>query len=197
LQRHIENLQGFGQSIIVSLNKFHFDVQDEIDYLRSWCESKGAAFAVNEAFAKGGEGAIELANKIVDTVERNPSKPIQFTYELNDSIERKIEQIATKIYRAEKVEFSSKCKTVLSRIKKYNLGNLPVCIAKTQYSFTDNADIYGAPTGHILHVQDLVINTGAGFIVAVCGDIMRMPGLPKEPAANGMTFNNGIIEGLS
>jgi formate--tetrahydrofolate ligase len=197
LQRHIENLQGFGQSIVVSLNKFHFDVQDEIDYLRSWCENKGAAFAINEAFAKGGEGAIELANKIVETVDRNPSKPIKFTYELHDSIERKIEQIATKIYRAEKVEFSSKCKTVLSRIKKNNLGSLPVCIAKTQYSFTDNADTYGAPSGHILHVQDLVINTGAGFIVAVCGDIMRMPGLPKEPAANGMTFNNGIIEGLS
>ncbi|MFN7312010.1 MAG: formate--tetrahydrofolate ligase [Bacteroidota bacterium] len=197
LHRHIENLQGFGQSIVVSLNKFHFDVQEEIDYLRTWCEAKGTLFAVNEAFAKGGNGAVELANKIVETVENNPSKPIAFTYDLSDGIETKIEKIATKIYRAEKVEFSSKCKTVLSRIKKNNLGNLPVCIAKTQYSFTDNADVYGAPTGHTLHVQDLVINTGAGFIVAVCGDIMRMPGLPKEPAANGMTFVNGIIEGLS
>ncbi len=197
LQRHIENLQGFGQSIVVSLNKFHFDVQEEIDYLRSWCESKGAAFAVNDAFTKGGEGAIELANKIVETVEKNPSKPINFTYELTDTIEQKIEKIATRIYRAGKVEFSSKCKTVLARIKKNNLGNLPVCIAKTQYSFTDNAEIYGAPTDHTLHVQDLVINSGAGFIVAVCGEIMRMPGLPKEPAANGMTFKNGIIEGLS
>lgn len=197
LQRHIENLQGFGQSIVVSLNKFHFDVQEEIDYLRNWCEAKGTAFAVNEAFAKGGNGAVELANKIVETVEKNPSQPIAFTYDLSDAVETKIEKIATKIYRAEKVEFSSKCKTVLSRIKKNNLGNLPVCIAKTQYSFTDNADVYGAPTGHTLHVQDLVINTGAGFIVAVCGDIMRMPGLPKEPAANGMTYVNGIIEGLS
>lgn len=197
LQRHIENLQGFGQSIVVSLNKFHFDVQEEIDYLRNWCEAKGTAFAVNEAFAKGGNGAVELANKIVETVEKNPSQPIAFTYDLSDAVENKIEKIATKIYRAEKVEFSSKCKTVLSRIKKNNLGNLPVCIAKTQYSFTDNADVYGAPTGHTLHVQDLVINTGAGFIVAVCGDIMRMPGLPKEPAANGMTYLNGIIEGLS
>jgi formate--tetrahydrofolate ligase len=197
LQRHIENLQGFGQSIVVSLNKFHFDVQEEIDYLRSWCESKGAAFAVNDAFTKGGEGAIELANKIVETVEKNPSKPINFTYELTDTIEQKIKKIATRIYRAGKVEFSSKCKTVLARIKKNNLGNLPVCIAKTQYSFTDNAEIYGAPTDHTLHVQDLVINSGAGFIVAVCGEIMRMPGLPKEPAANGMTFKNGIIEGLS
>lgn len=197
LQRHIENLKGFGQSLVVSLNKFHFDVQEEIDFLRNWCESQGTAFAVNEAFVKGGEGAVELATKIVETVEKNPSKPIQFTYELADSTETKIEKIATKIYRADKVEFSSKCKTVLARIKKNNLGNLPVCIAKTQYSFTDNADIYGAPTGHTLHVQDLVINTGAGFIVAVCGDIMRMPGLPKEPAANGMTFKNGVIEGLS
>ena len=197
LQRHIENLQGFGQSLVVSLNKFHFDVQEEIDFLRTWCEEKGCAFAVNEAFVKGGEGAVELANKIVYTVGNNPSKPIQFTYDLTDSIESKIEKVATKIYRADKVEFSSKCKTVLGRIKKNNLGNLPVCIAKTQYSFTDNADVYGAPTGHTLHVQDLVINTGAGFIVAVCGDIMRMPGLPKVPAANGMSFKNGVIEGLS
>ncbi|MFN6341290.1 MAG: formate--tetrahydrofolate ligase [Bacteroidota bacterium] len=197
LARHIENLQGLGQSVIVSLNKFHFDVQDEIDWLRTYCESKGCAFAVNEAFAKGGEGAVELANKIVHTVENNPSKPVQFTYELNDPTDKKIELIATKIYRAGKVEFSSKCKPVLNRIKKLGLDNLPVCIAKTQYSFTDNADVYGAPENHTLHVQDLVINAGAGFIVAVCGDIMRMPGLPKEPAANGMTFTNGVIEGLS
>lgn len=197
LERHIQNLQGFGQSIVVSLNKFHFDTKDEIDFLRTWCEEKGTLFAVNEAFAKGGEGAVELAHKIVETVEKNPSKPIQYTYELSDGIEEKITKVATKIYRADKVEFSSKCKPVLARIKKNNLTHLPVCIAKTQYSFTDNADAYGAPTGHTLHVQDLVINTGAGFIVAVCGDIMRMPGLPKEPAANGMTFKNGIIEGLS
>ena len=197
LERHIENLQGFGQSIIVSLNKFHFDVEDEINYLRNWCEQKGTAFAVNEAFSKGGDGAIELANKIVHTVENNPSKPLQFTYELTDSIEVKIEKIATKIYRASKVEFGSKCKAVLNRIKKNNLSHLPVCIAKTQYSFTDNPDIYGAPVNHTLHVQDLVINAGAGFVVAVCGDIMRMPGLPKEPAAMGMSYVNGVIEGLS
>lgn len=197
LERHIQNLQGFGQTIIVSLNKFHFDSQEEIDYLRTWCESKGTAFAVNEAFAKGGEGAIELALKIVETVEYNQSKPINFTYDLSDSIEAKITKIATKIYRADKVEFGPKCKAILNRIKKNNLTDLPVCIAKTQYSFTDNAEVYGAPVGHTLHVQDLVINTGAGFIVAVCGDIMRMPGLPKDPAANGMSFKNGIIEGLS
>ncbi|MCU0421898.1 MAG: formate--tetrahydrofolate ligase [Bacteroidia bacterium] len=197
LIRHIENLHGFGQSIVVSLNKFHFDVTEEIEFLRTTCEQLGTAFAVNEAFAKGGNGAIELANKIVHTVEHAPSKPIQFCYELTDGIEQKIEKIASKIYRANKVEFSSKCKTVLARIKKNQLTNLPVCIAKTQYSFTDNADIFGAPAEHTLHVQDLVINAGAGFIVAVCGDIMRMPGLPKEPAANGMSFVNGVIEGLS
>jgi formate--tetrahydrofolate ligase len=197
LERHIENLQSFGQSIVVSLNKFHFDVQEEIDYLRNWCEQKNCAFAVNEAFAKGGEGAIELAQKIVEIVENMPSKPIAYAYELSDSIEEKINKIATKIYRADKVEFGPKCKTVLNRITKNNLSHLPVCIAKTQYSFSDNADAYGAPIGHVLNVQDIVINTGAGFIVAVCGDIMRMPGLPKFPAANGMTFTNGVIEGLS
>lgn len=197
LERHIQNLQGFGQSIVVSLNKFHFDVDAEIEFLRAWCESKGTAFAVNEAFAKGGEGATNLAEIIVAIIEKNPSKEIQFTYELTDSIETKIEKVAKKIYRAEHVEFSAKCMTVLSRISKNNLSSLPVCIAKTQYSFTDNVDVYGAPMGHTLHVQDLVINAGAGFIVAVCGDIMRMPGLPKIPAANGMSFNDGIIEGLS
>ncbi len=135
MKRHVENLQGFGQSIVVSLNKFHFDAQEEIDYVRNWSEANGCAFAVNEAFVKGGEGAIELAQKIVETVENNPSKPIIFTYDLTDSIETKIEKVATKIYRADKVEFSSKCKTVLARINKNNLNNLPVCIAKTQYSF--------------------------------------------------------------
>lgn len=197
LMRHIENLQNFGQSIIVSLNKFHFDLDSEIKVVRDYCEKQGAAFVVNEAFAKGGEGAVELAKKIVEVVENKPSGPIQFTYDLQDHTEVKIEKVAKKIYRAEKVEFSSKAKTVLTRIRKNGWSDLPVCIAKTQYSFTDNADIYGAPTGHTLHVQDLVVNTGAGFIVAVCGDIMRMPGLPKVPAANGMSYVNGVIEGLS
>ncbi len=197
LERHIENLHAFGQSIVVSLNKFHFDTDDEITYLRNWRQSKGTAFAINDGFTNGGEGAKELALKIVETVESNPSKPIQFAYELTDSIEEKINKIATRIYRAEGVEFSGKCKAVLNRIKKNNLTHFPVCIAKTQYSFSDNAEVYGAPTGHTLHVQDLVINAGAGFVVAVCGDIMRMPGLPKEPAAMGMSFKNGIIEGLS
>lgn len=197
LQRHIENLANFGQSIIVSLNKFHFDMDAELEIIRQFCHSYGASFVVNEAFAKGGEGAVELAKMIVETVEKRPSKPIQFTYDLDDSIEPKIEKIAKKIYRAEKVEFSSKANAVLTRIRKNNWSNLPVCIAKTQYSFTDNPEKYGAPTGHVLHVQDLVVNTGAGFVVAICGDIMRMPGLPKVPAAMGMSFKDGVIEGLS
>jgi len=197
LVRHIENLQGFGQSIVVSLNKFHFDQDNEIELIKNYCDKIGAAFVVNEAFAKGGEGAVALANKIVEVVEKNPSKPITFTYDDADPTEVKIEKVAKKIYRAEKIEISSKAKTVLARIRKNGWSNLPVCIAKTQYSFTDNPDVYGAPTGHTLHVQDLVVNTGAGFIVAVCGDIMRMPGLPKVPAANGMSFENGVIEGLS
>lgn len=197
LQRHIENLTNFGQSIIVSLNKFHFDMDAELEIIRQFCHAHGASFVVNEAFAKGSEGAIELAKMIVETVEKRPSKPIQYTYDLEDSIEPKIEKIAKKIYRAEKVEFSSKANAVLTRIRKNGWSNLPVCIAKTQYSFTDNPEKYGAPTGHVLHVQDLVVNTGAGFVVAVCGDIMRMPGLPKVPAAMGMTMKNGVIEGLS
>lgn len=197
MERHIENLISFGQSVVVSLNQFYFDTKEEIAFLNQWCKEKNVAFAINNAFVNGGEGAKNLAQTVVDIIANSPSKPIQFQYALTDSIEQKITQIATNIYRASEVEFNNKAKLALAKIAKNGWAHLPVCIAKTQYSFTDNAKISGAPIGHTLHIEDLIVNLGAGFIVAVAGEIMRMPGLPKVPAAYGMKIENGIIEGLS
>ncbi len=197
LERHIENLQSFGQSIIVSLNKFYFDVEEEITFLKQWCHEKNTTFAINDAFVNGGEGASDLARAVVEVIEKNPSKSIQYQYELTDTVTEKLRKVATQIYRAKDIELSNKAKTALTKIEKNNWGHLPICIAKTQYSFTDNPKISGAPSGHTITIEDLIINAGAGFIVAVAGDIMRMPGLPKVPAAYGMTINDGVIEGLS
>jgi formate--tetrahydrofolate ligase len=197
LERHIENLQSFGQSIIVSLNKFYFDVEEEIAFLKQWCLEKNTTFAINDAFVNGGEGARDLARAVVEVIENKPSKAIQYQYELSDIVTEKLRKVATQIYRAKDIELSNKARTALAKIEKNNWGHLPICIAKTQYSFTDNPKIAGAPSGHTITFEDIIINAGAGFIVAVAGDIMRMPGLPKVPAAYGMTITDGIIEGLS
>lgn len=197
LQRHIENMKGFGQSVIVSFNKFHFDTDEEVNYIKDWCEEQGVAFAINNGFAEGGKGAAELAEKVVDIVENNPSQDIQFTYDDDDSLRTKIEKIATKIYHADGVTFGAGTITKLKRFEEAGWGNLPVCIAKTQYSFSDDAKKICAPTGFKITIRDIVINAGAGFIVAVAGDIMRMPGLPKNPQANHIKLVNGEIEGLS
>lgn len=197
LERHLENMSLFGQSVVVALNKFHYDTEEEINFLRDWCEEKGVSFAVNNAFAEGGKGATELAKKVVDTIENNPSENIQFQYESEDSIETKINKIAKQIYRAGNIELSKKAKSALKQIEKNGWSNLPICIAKNQYSFSDDSKKIGAPIGHAFHVQDLIVNSGAGFVVVVAGDIRRMPGLHKEPAATKMKIINGVIEGLS
>lgn len=197
LQRHIQNMKAFGQSVVVSFNQFGYDTQEEVTYLREWCEKEEVAFAINQGFAKGGAGAAELAQKVVELVEKNPSRDINFTYNLGDSIQTKIEKIATKIYRAGEVVFSGPAASKLKQYEKLGWGNLPVCIAKTQYSFTDDAKRVNAPEGFALNIRDLVINAGAGFIVAIAGDIMRMPGLPADPQANRIKLVNGEIEGLS
>lgn len=197
LDRHVKNLNSLGQSVVVSLNRFANDSEAEIEILRNWCLSHHQAFAINEAFLKGGAGAEELARVIDEVARLNPSKPIQHSYELQDETEKKVEAVASKIYGAAGVEWSPKAQAALRKLRKLDSIDLPICIAKTQYSFTDNPKIFGAPTGHILHVQDLILNAGAGFIVVVAGDIMRMPGLPKVPAAMGMDYANGLISGLS
>ncbi len=197
VQRHIENLQQFGQTVIVALNKFGFDTEEEIGFIENWCKEMGAHFAINEGFAKGGDGAAALAQKVVEIIEQQPSKPIIHTYELNDSIEEKIRKVVLKVYKGKSVSFGKNAKSALKKIKDLQLENLPICIAKTQFSFTDNAALVGAEEGFNIHIDNLVINSGAGFIVAVAGEIMRMPGLPKEPAANIIDVEDGEIINLS
>lgn len=197
LQRHIENMKNFGQSVVVSFNKFKHDTEEEVTHLANFCEQQGVVFAINNGFTKGGEGAAELAQKVVAMIEHHPSKDINFTYELSDPIKTKIEKIATKIYRAGEIVFTGAAATKLKQFEANGWGNLPVCIAKTQYSFSDDEKKICAPSGFTINIRDLVINAGAGFIVAVAGEIMRMPGLPKDPQAMHIKLVNGNIEGLS
>jgi formate--tetrahydrofolate ligase len=181
----------------VSFNKFKHDTQEEIDFLTHFCEKEGVVFAINNGFTKGGEGAADLAKKVLSVIENNPSKDINFTYDLEDHIKTKIEKIATKIYRAGEVVYNGAAFAKLKQFEANGWGHLPVCIAKTQYSFTDDEKRINAPEGFVINIRDLVINAGAGFIVAVAGEIMRMPGLPKDPQAMHIKLVNGNIEGLS
>jgi formate--tetrahydrofolate ligase len=197
LQRHVENMKNFGQSVVVSFNKFKHDTAEEIAHLENFCEQQGVVFAINNGFTKGGEGAAELAQKVVNMIEHHPSKDINFTYDLTDSIRTKIEKIATKIYRAGEVVFTGPAATKMKSFEANGWGHLPICIAKTQYSFSDDEKNICAPTGFTINIRDLVINAGAGFIIAVAGEIMRMPGLPKDPQALHIKLVNGFIEGLS
>lgn len=197
LEKHIQNLQSFGQSILVAFNQFAFDTEEEINFLQKWSAEKGVRFAINNGFLKGGEGAKDLAEALVKMIEENPSKPLQFTYQNEDKIEIKIQKIAQNLYRANKVIFQEKAQKMLKRIEKLGFSHFPVCIAKTQYSFSDDANKIGVAKDFDLHIEDLVINSGAGFIVAVSGNIMRMPGLPKVPNAQMIDLVNGQVEGLS
>lgn len=198
LERHIENMKGFGQTVLVTFNQYAFDTTEEMNFVASWCKERDVEFAINDSFSKGGDGAINLAQKVIDLIETKPSKPLEFTYDLEDSIYEKLDKIARKIYRADGIKMDSKALKKLKRIEKYGMSNLPVCIAKTQSSFTDNPKVLGAPNGGFhIHFEDLLINNGAGFIVARAGSIMRMPGLPKVPQANKIKFKDGQIEGLS
>lgn len=197
LDKHITNMKSFGQSVVVALNKYGFDSDDELELIRRHCQEKGVGFALNESFAKGGEGAIELAQEVAKWIDKKPSDPIDFTYFDTDSVEEKINKIAKQIYGADSVILSSKAQKNLNRIRRLDLEHYPVCIAKTQYSFSDNAHAYGTPSGFKFTINDLVINNGAEFIVAIAGDIMRMPGLPAEPQAKNIDIVDGFIEGLS
>ena len=196
LEKHIGILKTFGQKVLVVLNKYGFDTKEEIDFMNEWCVAKGAAFAVNDAFASGGAGAVDMAKKVVDICD-NPSPPLQFTYDLTDDIETKIRKIVTRIYGGSNVVLYKKAQDMVKKIKKLGLEHLPICMAKTQYSFTDDAAVSGLDGDFTIDVDDLVINRGAGFIVAVCGEMMRMPGLPKIPQANFIDVVNGKIIGVS
>ena len=185
LKAHIENLKNFNQNVIVALNKFASDSDDEIAYVRALCEESGAEFSVCEGFLKGSAGTEDLAKKVAQICEK-PAREINFTYESADPVKTKIEKIATKIYGAKDVVFSPRAQADLAEISRLGFDGLPVCVAKTQYSFSSDAKLLGRPKGFSFEVSALEIRGGAGFIVAVSGSTMLMPGLPKVPAAEHM-----------
>ena len=197
LDKHIANLKAFGQTVVVCLNRFATDTDEELALVKEHCEAQGVGFAINTAFGEGGKGAEELAHLVVDTIEKNPSAPLNFVYDENDDVVTKVEKIAKKVYGAGKVVLRPAAKRDLQRIKELGFENFPVCIAKTQYSFSEDAKAYGVPTDFTITIRDFVINAGAGMIVAIAGTIMRMPGLPKKPQAENIHVVNGVIEGLS
>ena len=197
LDRHIENIRSFGQSVVVCINRYSTDTQEEIELLEDHCRMLGVPFAINDAFTMGGEGAVNLAKLVVDTIDSNPSAPLKFTYEDHLSVKEKIRAVATGIYRASSVSFSSTASRKIASAEKSGFGHFPVCIAKTQYSFSQNQKAYGAPEGFKFEIKDIVINAGAEMIVAIAGDIIRMPGLPSSPQALRIDVIDGNIEGLS
>lgn len=197
LMRHIRNLQEvFGLNVMVAINEFPTDSEAEMNVIREACRDKGVAVALSQVWARGGEGGKELAEKVVELCNKGNS--LKFAYDLDMTIEEKIRSVATKIYGADDITFDVKALKDLERLERHGFGNLPVCMAKTQYSFSDDPKLLGAPTGFTIHIKELKVSAGAGFIVAKTGDIMTMPGLPKVPAALGMDIDeNGVITGLS
>ncbi|MGP1393658.1 MAG: formate--tetrahydrofolate ligase [Candidatus Cryptobacteroides sp.] len=197
LDRHIDNIKNFGQTVLVCFNKFASDTEEEISTVREHCKSVGVPFALNDSYAKGGEGAVEFADLVVKTIEKYPSKPLEMTYSDNNTFMEKIESVAKKIYRADGVNISAEAYKKLEKAEAIGYGAFPVCIAKTQYSFSQDPKKYGVPEGFIIDIKDIVINSGSEMIVAIAGDIIRMPGLPKIPQALNINVSEGNIEGLS
>ncbi|WP_338469625.1 formate--tetrahydrofolate ligase [Niallia sp. XMNu-256] len=197
IERHIENLNKFGVPAVVAINKFPTDTEAEINLLTEKLSAKGIDIVLSDVFAKGGEGAVELAQKVVEICETKPSNFAPL-YDVDATIEEKISTIATEIYRADGVDFTAAAKKQIKQIADLGLDKMPICMAKTQYSFSDDPKLLGAPTGFNVTVREVRVNAGAGFIVALTGSIMTMPGLPKVPAANGMDItDSGEIVGLS
>ena len=197
LDRHIANLQKFGQTVLVCFNRFASDTEEEIALVMEHCAEKGVRCVINNAYVEGSEGAVELANAAVELIENQPSTPLNYAYELEDSIKEKIEKVAKKIYGAGSVEFSLKAQKEIALLEKWGMGKLPVCIAKTQYSFSGDAKLYGSVEGFTLKIKDIELNAGSGFVVVLAGDIMRMPGLSKTPqAVNIRLAEDGNVEGL-
>ncbi len=197
LEAHIDNLRKFGLPVVVAINRFGTDTEAELDYIREVCREKGADFALSEVFAKGGEGGIELAEKVIAACEK--PKNFQFMYDDDMSIKEKVEAIATKIYGAEGVKFDAAAAKALAEIEALDpaYARLPVCMAKTQYSLSDDAAKLGRPSGFTLTVREVKLSAGAGFIVVLTGAIMTMPGLPKKPAAYSIDIDDeGNITGL-
>ena len=196
LEKHIENLHKYGVPIVVTLNSFVTDTEDEIAYVRSFCQERDCEFALSEVWAKGGEGGVELARKVIETLETKESH-FQVLYDDSLSLKAKIETVASEIYGADGVSYAPAAEKQLKKLEELGFGHLPVCMAKTQYSLSDDPALLGRPTGFTVNVREVYVSAGAGFVVVITGAIMTMPGLPKKPAAYGIDVNeNGVITGL-
>lgn len=196
LEKHIENLHKYGVPIIVTLNSFVTDTEAEIEYVRKFCQDRDCAFAVSEVWEKGGEGGTELADKVLETLEKKESH-FKVLYEDDISLKDKIEKIASEIYGADDVSYAPAAEKQLKKLQELGFGYMPVCMAKTQYSLSDNPSLLGKPTGFNMSVREVYVSAGAGFVVVLTGDVMTMPGLPKKPAAYGIDVNeDGVITGL-
>lgn len=197
LYKHIENMKQFGLNPVVSINKFVSDTDEEITRLKELCAEVGVSAELSEGWEYGGKGCTDLAKAVVAEIEKGENN-FEVLYPLDISLEEKIETIAKKIYGADGVNYSAKAKKMLKQLKEIGLGDLPICMAKTQYSFSDNAALKGRPSGFEISIRDVEVASGAGFIIPISGKVMRMPGLPGIPAANHMDIDNeGNITGLS
>ena len=196
LEKHIENLQKYGVPVVVTLNSFMTDTEEEISYVRSFCEERNCEFALSTVWEKGGEGGIELAQKVLDTLEKKESH-FKLLYPDEMSLKEKIETVAKEIYGADGVQFSPASLKQLQKLTELGFGNLPVCMAKTQYSLSDDPSKLGRPQNFEISVREVYVSAGAGFVVVLTGTVMTMPGLPKKPAAFGIDVNDdGVITGL-
>ena len=195
LTKHIENIHKFGLPAVVAINAFPTDTKEELDFVEAKCKALGADVALSEVWAKGGAGGIELAEKVEAAMQKNNN--FHFMYDVNQSIPEKITTIAKEIYGADGVNFTKAAQKQLKEIEDLGYDKMPICMAKTQYSFSDDATKLGRPTGFMITVRELRLSAGAGFIVALTGNVLTMPGLPKHPAAENMDIdNNGKITGL-
>lgn len=196
LEKHIENIQQFGVPVVVTLNKFASDSEEELTYVKDFCIGHNCEFALSEVWEKGGEGGIELANKVIETVE-NKKSDFHTIYNNEASLTEKIETIAEKIYGADGVEYDTQAVKQLKRLTELGFGSFPVCMAKTQFSFSDDPKLLGRPENFKIHVREVYVSAGAGFVVVLTGSVMTLPGLPKKPAAYGIDVDdNGVITGL-
>jgi formate--tetrahydrofolate ligase len=198
LRKHIDNLRQFGLPTVVAINRFPNDTDEELSLLQAYCAEQGVGSSLSEAFSKGGDGATALAREVVRAIEADPEPALQTTYAAEDTAEEKILKVAQKVYGAADVEYSERAARKLAKFEAWGFGRLPICIAKTQYSLSDNPKLSGSPTGWTLHITDVKLSAGAGFLVVISGSMMLMPGLPKESRANAVDLNaEGEIVGVS
>ena len=197
LDKHVENMKRFGQEVIVTFNRYASDTDEEIALVAEHCREIGVGFCMNNVFAAGGEGGAELAKLVVDTIEKRPSTPLKYIYEDNEPIRSKIKKVSEQIYGAASVVYTTLADKKIKQIESLGISHYPICIAKTQYSFSSDPKAYGVAKNFELKVRDIIINNGAEMIVVIMGEIMRMPGLPKDPQAKRIDIVDGVIEGLS